>query len=116
MVAHACMVRCQEMQAGGPALSQPRSSRATKKYYMALCLKYYKEENTSFKQKVHNQDLIKNKMSRQGRDIYFPFRKNNSSSDWNRDLGQVFSDIICNIDKEWEVQYKISISHDCVMS
>jgi hypothetical protein len=55
-------------------------------------------------------------MSRQGLDIYFPFRKNNSSSDWNRDLGQVFSDIICNIDKEWEVQYKISISHDCVMS
>lgn len=30
MVAHACIVRCQEMQAGGPAQSQPRSSRATK--------------------------------------------------------------------------------------
>lgn len=30
MVAHACIVRCQGMQAGGPAQSQPRSPRATK--------------------------------------------------------------------------------------
>lgn len=60
-------------------------------YRDCLCLKYYKEENTSFKQKVYNQDLIKNRMSRQGLDIYFPFSKNNSSSDWNRDyLRKVF--------------------------